>query len=123
MRRKGQRVPRAAVVLGAMAALGCAGEAAAVKQAREALEGAQRRVGNLRLSCEPEGALVSVDGVPRGTCEDFSEGAAGVGEGLHRVEVQKDGYWPYVTYYEPSGARVSLAIQLRPRVAPKGEAQ
>ncbi len=123
MSGRSQRLPRAAAVLGAIAALACAGEGAAVRRAREALESAPRRAGNLKLSCEPAGAVVSVDGVPRGTCEDFSQGAAGVGEGLHRVEVQKDGYWPYVTYYEPSGARVSLAIQLRPRAAPKGEAQ
>ncbi|MFY0576544.1 hypothetical protein ACN28S_21335 [Cystobacter fuscus] len=32
---------------------------------------------------------------------------------MHRVDVKKEGHWPYTTYYEPGRARAVLSIRLR----------
>ncbi|GMT99462.1 hypothetical protein KH5H1_35810 [Corallococcus caeni] len=78
--------------------------------------------GDLVLRCEPADAQVLLDGVEQGTCTDF----AGVSRslrlgdpGFHQVEVKKRGFYPYTTYYQPSGARVTLKVKLRP-LAPEG---
>ncbi|ATB33440.1 PEGA domain-containing protein [Melittangium boletus] len=99
--------------------LGCATgpervESPAADRARELLRGGSR-VGNLVLRCEPSDAEVYLDGVVQGVCTDFAGAPRGlsVGEGLHQIDVKKDGYWPYVTYYEPSNARAVLNIRLR----------
>lgn len=85
-------------------------------QAREGLAATAGRTGDLRLMCQPEDAQVVLDGVPQGLCSDFSGRPAGltVGSGMHRVEVTKEGFLPYVTYLSPSGARTSLGITLQP---------
>lgn len=86
------------------------------ERARWAAEAADRG-GDLRLTCEPEDADVAVDGVPMGTCKDYSGGPRGLvlGKGLHRVDVSRAGYSPYVTYCEPDGTRTSLAVRLSPK--------
>lgn len=102
---------------------GCAAkqdEPDAMVRAREMMRTAEGSRGDLVLRCEPEDADVYLDGVIQGVCGDFggSPVALTVGEGLHQIEVKKDGFWPYTTYFEPSGARATLRIQLRPREAP-----
>lgn len=74
------------------------------------------RTGDLALHCDPEDATVEVDDVPMGTCADFDGDPRGLplGEGMHRVVVNKPGYRPYQTYYEPSGAKAVLRIALVP---------
>ena len=91
-------------------------------RARELMAGAEKPSGNLALRCEPEDAEVYLDGVLQGMCSDFSGAPKSlrVGVGLHHIEVKKRGFWPYTTYYEPSGARARLTIQLRPTAAPGG---
>jgi hypothetical protein len=81
------------------------------------VESPRRTAGDLWLRCEPTDAEVLVDGVPQGHCEDFDGQTRGlvVGEGMHRVEVKKEGFWPYVSYYAPSGARAALSVRLQPR--------
>lgn len=106
-----------AVVL-ASALAGCAGrqqEPASVARARELMRTTGAPSGDLVLRCEPADAEVSLDGVPQGMCSDFagSPRALRVGDGLHHIEVTKQGFWPYTTYYEPSGARATLNIKLR----------
>lgn len=88
----------------------------AADRAREVLRGSRARSGNLRLTCEPADADVYLDGVVQGVCTDFggTPRALQVGEGLHRVDVKKDGFWPYTSYYEPGSARAGLTIKLRP---------
>jgi hypothetical protein len=118
---------RGAWLAAAVAASGCAGrerEPESVSRARELLAGAEAPSGNLALRCEPEDAEVYLDGVLQGLCSDFSGSPKSlrVGVGLHHVEVKKQGFWPYTTYYEASGARARLTIQLRPSVAPGGGA-
>lgn len=99
---------------------GCAArqdEPASMARAREMMRTAEGSQGDLALRCEPPDADVYLDGVIQGVCADFSGSPSGlrVGEGLHQVEVKKEGFWPYTTYFEPSGARATLRIQLRPR--------
>lgn len=88
----------------------------AADRAREVLRGTRERSGNLLLKCEPVDADVYLDGVVQGVCTDFGGGPRGlqVGAGLHRVDVKKDGFWPYTTYFEPSSARAGLTIKLHP---------
>jgi len=77
---------------------------------------ASARRGDLELRCEPDDAEVILDGVPQGLCSDFTGDPHWlmVGEGMHHVVVRKAGHAPYETYYQPSGARAVLRIQLRP---------
>jgi hypothetical protein len=87
-------------------------------RAREVLRSRKARQGNLLLQCEPSDAEVYLDGVLQGVCTDFGGESRGlqVGVGLHRIDVKKEGYWPYTTYYEPGGsARAGLTLRLRPR--------
>ncbi len=71
----------------------------------------------VRLHCTPDDATLSVDGVPKGLCSDFARVPAQLkGEGkLHLLEVKKQGYQPYQTYFAPSGATVTLTVQLAPQ--------
>lgn len=99
---------------------GCAArqdEPASMARAREMMRTAEGSRGDLTLRCEPPDADVYLDGVIQGVCSDFGGSPVGlkVGEGLHQIEVKKDGFWPYTTWFEPSGARATLNIQLRPR--------
>lgn len=82
-----------------------------------------QKTGALRLRCTPSDAEVTLDGVPQGRCDDFA-GNRGlqVGEGLHRIELKKEGHWPYVTYYEASGATAVLEATLVP-MSREGEAR
>ncbi len=117
-KRGWRRVALGLVVLG----WGCASgpeqvESPAAEQARELLRARRFRQGNLLLKCEPEDSEVYLDGVLQGVCTDFGGGPSGlqVGPGLHRIDVQKDGHWPYTTYYEPNNARAGLTIRLKPK--------
>ncbi len=51
----------------------------------------------------------------RGSAATSGAGPGGceVGEGLHQIEVKKQGYWPYTTYIEPHGARAVLEVRLQ----------
>lgn len=99
---------------------GCASSApAAMKQASEGMAGHTGRVWNseLTLGCEPADAEVWLDGVPFGTCLDFSGDPRGLAlaEGMHKVEVKKAGFWPYETYVDSGGTRATLTVKLTPR--------
>ncbi|XXF81210.1 PEGA domain-containing protein [Myxococcaceae bacterium GXIMD 01537] len=112
------RLSRSWVLLAGL--LGCArkqDELDSVVRARELMRSAETPRGDLSLKCEPADAEVYLDGVIQGLCTDFGGSPVGlrVGQGLHRVEVKKEGFWPYTTYFEPSGARATLRIQLRAR--------
>jgi hypothetical protein len=109
--------------------LGCASgpgavDSPAVERARELLRSRKARQGNLLLRCEPSDAEVYLDGVLQGVCTDFGGGPSGlqVGVGLHRIDVKKDGYWPYTTYYDSGSARAGLTIRLRPVEPERGGA-
>lgn len=108
----------------ALLALGCAAtpEQQVLARARRLLEDARAPGGELRLLCEPADAEVALDGVAQGRCSDFAGLPAGlrVGEGMHRVEVRKEGFYPYQTYYSPGGARATLTITLRRKLNPQG---
>lgn len=106
---------------------GCAKrqEPESLLKARELMAEAQNPSGNLALLCEPVDAEVYLDGVWQGLCSDFSGSpkALRVGSGLHEIEVKKQGYWPYTTYFEPSRARARLTIQLRASGSKAGDSE
>ncbi|MDY7231549.1 PEGA domain-containing protein [Hyalangium rubrum] len=104
--------------VGLVVALSCAGrqeEPATLGQARELLRNAGTPSGDVVLRCEPPDAEVYLDGVIQGICTDFRGSPRGlrVGKGLHQIEVRKQGYWPYTTYFEPHGARAALDVRLQ----------
>lgn len=105
--------PSAALLLAACATT----EPESVRVASEGLARLkQTGNGDLWLSCEPADAEVAVDGVPQGSCRDFSGHPKGLvlgGEGMRKVVVTKAGYWPYETWLEPSGARATLNVKLQ----------
>lgn len=110
---------RVAFAVAAGCALACARTPRELTEARAEAALAQARVrqGDLALNCTPEDAEVEVDGVPWGDCRDFSgePELLRVGEGLHHIRVKKAGYWPYETWYQPSGARAVLQVALSPQ--------
>ena len=102
-----------------LAAPGCAttdGDSGPLDRAQRTLRSPPTRRGNLRLACEPSDAVVEVDGVTQGRCMEVAGPQAGLtlGDGMHRVVVKKDGFEPYQTYFEPSGAKAALTVTLRP---------
>ncbi len=104
----------------AAALVGCAAPSAherTVARADALMQAAPGRSGDLTLRCDPEDAVVEVDGVPQGVCADFDGRTRrlDVGDRLRRVVVKKDGFWPYQTYYQSGGARAALVISLRPK--------
>lgn len=98
-----------ALVLG-----GCAHRTPAEVRAQQVLRDAKVAEVDLRIDCAPLDAEVSVDRVPRGLCSDYQGAGTGLrlGKGMHQVAVRKTGFRPYVTYVEPSGARLSLTARL-----------
>jgi len=116
-------VIRGALAIAAALLLGCVAEPASVRRAREVVEGAMARQGDVGLSCEPADAAVEVDGVPRGSCADFAGEGRGLllGTGMHRLEVKKEGYAPYLSYYAPGGARLQLSVRLSPLAGQQGD--
>jgi hypothetical protein len=109
--------------------LGCASgpeqvDSPAADWARELMRSRKSRPVNLLLRCEPSDAEVYLDGVLQGVCTDFGGGPTGlqVGVGLHRIDVKKAGYWPYMTYYDSDSGKVGLNIQLRPVEPERGGA-
>ncbi len=73
------------------------------------------RTGDLSLSCDPKDSEVWLDGVPVGTCVEFS-GRRGLslGDRMRKVEVRREGYRPFETYVEPDGVRAALTVTLAP---------
>ncbi len=90
-----------------------------MKQAAEGMEAHAVRAwkSDLILSCDPSDADVVLDGVPCGTCLDFSgaPNALRLSEGMHKVEVKKPGFWPYETYVDSAGTRAALTVKLLPQ--------
>ncbi len=78
-------------------------------------ETASSRSGDLSLSCEPKDSEVWLDGVPVGSCAEFS-GRRGLslGDRMRKVEVRREGYRPFETYVEPDGVRAALTVTLAP---------
>lgn len=92
---------------------------------RELMRSRKSRPVNLLLRCEPSDAEVYLDGVLQGVCTGFGGGPGGlqVEAGLHRIDVKKAGYWPYMTYYDSDSGRAGLNIQLKPVKPGRGGAR
>lgn len=112
-----------------LAGLACASprtESPSVGAARAVLhrsEQAQKqRTGSLQVRCTPEDAEVWLDGARVGKCGELSKAPLRMGNGMHRVDVKKDGFLPYVTWYDPNETegtqlgmvRASVTIRLQP---------
>jgi hypothetical protein len=103
-----------------LALAGCAtSEPAAMKQAGEGMAGHSARVwsSDVVFRCEPADSEVSLDGVPFGTCLDYSGEPKGLSlsDGMHKVEVKKPGFLPYETYVDAGGTRAALTVKLLPQ--------
>ena len=105
---------------------GCATvkEEPVVARARALMGATRSGAGDLWLRCVPADADVYLDGAVQGQCADFDGRERGltVGAGMHRVEVKKQGFWPYLTYYAPNGARAGLTVRLEPTERREGVA-
>ncbi|CAM3320527.1 PEGA domain-containing protein [Corallococcus sp. ZKHCc1 1396] len=116
----------AVLPLAALLTAGCAAkqeQPATMARARELMAAAEGKRGDVVLRCEPADAEVLLDGVQQGLCSDFSSASRSLrlgDAGFHQVQVKKRGFWPYTTYYEPSGARVTLKVKLRPTAPEAG---
>jgi hypothetical protein len=66
------------------------------------------------LKCSVKDAVVSLDSVPQGTCDDFDGEPRGltVGKGAHHVEVKKDGLLSWDSWVETDGTRVVVDVNL-----------
>ena len=73
-----------------------------------------RPLGGLLIRCEPSDALVYVDDHLEGNASRLAEQALAVPEGVHRVEIRKDGFFPHfaeVTVVR--GVRQQIEVTLR----------
>lgn len=68
----------------------------------------------LVLRCQPADAEVSLNGVPQGTCEDFSGEPKGLSmpKGPRLIRVKKSGYLPWESILDTDGTRVVMNITL-----------
>ncbi|MBZ4373060.1 hypothetical protein [Corallococcus sp. AS-1-6] len=116
----------AVLALAAMLAGACAAkqeQPATVARAEQLMASNSAKRGDLVLRCEPSDAQILLDGVEQGTCSDFSGVSRSLRLGdsdFHQVEVKKRGFYPYTTYYQPRGARVTLNVKLRPLAPESG---
>lgn len=90
-------------------------QAAMLERAGEGLGAAQQSSGDLKLTCAPPDSEVWVEGVPVGSCDQFS-GRRGLslGHRMSKVEVRKEGFIAFETYVEPDGTRAALTVTLAP---------
>jgi hypothetical protein len=90
-------------------------QAAMFAKAGEGLHGAEQRSGDLALTCNPLDSEIWLDGVPVGSCTEFS-GRRGLslGQRMRKVEVRKEGYRSFETFVEPDGTRAALTVTLAP---------
>ncbi len=89
-------------------------QAAMFERAGQAVSAAQATSGDLKLRCVPPDALVLLDGVPEGNCDDFAghPKSLSLGSRMRKVEIRKEGYTPFETYIEPDGTRAALSVTL-----------
>jgi hypothetical protein len=106
---------RAFCVLALAACAAPTGQAAMFSRAGEGLAAAEGRTGDLKLACSPDDSQVWLDGVPMGSCLEYS-GRRGLslGQRMRKVEVRREGYRSFETFVEPDGTRAALTVTLAP---------
>jgi hypothetical protein len=84
--------------------------------AAPAAEGRALGTSEVVFKCSVKDAVVSLDGVPQGTCADFAGEPKGlkVKKGAHHVEAKKDGLSPWESWVETDGTRVVVQVNLVP---------
>ena len=77
------------------------------------ISGVARR-SELVLLCTPSDAEVQLDGVPQGTCADFSGAPRGLalGSGARRIEVVKPGFEKWQRWLDADHTRVVMNVTL-----------
>ncbi len=68
----------------------------------------------LVLTCEPKESEVSLDGVLQGSCEDLRGRMIALGDGLHRLEIQRPGFATYRAEIALGKTRTALDVALSP---------
>jgi hypothetical protein len=105
-----------ALALWAVALSGCATARPLPLVAPLELAAPRPRVSEVVLRCSEPDAEVSLDGVPQGTCADFSgePRGLGLGRGPRRVQVRKKGFQGWDSVLEADGTRVVMNVSLIP---------
>ena len=106
---------RASLVFALAACAAPSEQAAMFSRAGEGLRAAEDRRGDLKLACDPTDSEVWLDGLPMGSCLEYS-GRRGLslGQRMRKVEVRKEGYRSFSTFVEPDGTRAALTVTLAP---------
>ena len=68
-----------------------------------------------RFECNPRDATLIVDEQNQGQCVLWESRALGLGPGVHRVRVEREGFLPHESEINGQGPRGTLRIQLRER--------
>jgi hypothetical protein len=68
-----------------------------------------------RFRCTPRDARVIVDEVDHGACLLWEQQYLGLGAGVHRLRVERDGYLPVERELPSTGRRETVEIELRAR--------
>jgi hypothetical protein len=69
----------------------------------------------LRFECNPRDATLIIDEQNQGPCLLWERRALGLGPGVHRVRIERDGYLPHESEIDGRHPRGTLHIQLRER--------
>jgi hypothetical protein len=94
----------AAVAAGCVA--GCAGARPATRA---------RVMSAYRFHCAPRDARVVVDEQDQGQCVLWETQYLGLGPGVHRLRIEREGYLPTEQELSQSGRRETVTVQLRER--------
>lgn len=75
----------------------------------------QRITTAYRFECNPRDATLIVDEQNQGQCVLWEGRALGLGPGVHRLRVEREGYLPHEAEISGENPRGTLRIQLRER--------
>ncbi len=68
-----------------------------------------------RFQCTPRDARVIVDEVDQGACMLWEQQHLGLGAGMHRLRIEREGYLPIERELPSTGRRETVRIELRER--------
>ena len=69
--------------------------------------------GAYRFECDPPDARIVLDEVDQGPCALWTSRWLGVGPGMHRLQIVREGFLPQESDLVPQRRRVSVRVQLR----------
>ncbi len=74
-----------------------------------------RRTVSYRFECNPRDATLVIDEVNLGQCVLWEQRPVGLGPGVHRVRVEREGFLPHESELAGEGPRGTVRVQLRER--------